>query len=82
VVVSPQRDWQGRFVFVIPLLAVAGSLAQKKKVPPSAGTLPTHGAPSAGLLVGAVLIMGSLAYFQALSVGPAIEHFAMTEART
>jgi potassium-transporting ATPase potassium-binding subunit len=67
----------GRFIYVIPLLAVAGSLAQKKRVPPSAGSVPTHSPQFVGLLVGVVLIMGGLAYFPAVSLGPVTEQVAM-----
>ncbi len=67
----------GRFLFVIPLLAVAGSLAQKKRLALSAGSIPTHSPQFVILLVGVVLIMGGLTYFPALSLGPAIEQVAM-----
>jgi potassium-transporting ATPase potassium-binding subunit len=67
----------GRFLYIIPLLAVAGSLAIKKKVPTSSGTLPTHGALFVGLLVGTVLIVGALTFFPVLSLGPLVEHFLM-----
>ena len=67
----------GRFVYAIPLLAVAGSLARKKRVPPSAGSVPTHSLQFVGLLVGVVLIMGGLTYFPALSLGPVAEQVAM-----
>ena len=67
----------GRFIYVIPLLAVAGSLAQKKRIAPSAGSVPTHSPQFVGLLVGVVLIMGGLAYFPALSLGPVTEQVAM-----
>jgi K+-transporting ATPase ATPase A chain len=69
--------FMGRFIYVIPLLAVAGSLAQKKRVPPSAGSVPTHSPQFVGLLVGVVLIMGGLAYFPAVSLGPVTEQVAM-----
>ena len=67
----------GRFIYVIPLLAVAGSLAQKKRLAPSAGSVPTHSPQFVGLLVGVVLIMGGLAYFPAVSLGPVTEQVAM-----
>jgi K+-transporting ATPase ATPase A chain len=67
----------GRFLFVIPLLAVAGSLAQKKLLAPSLGTFPTHSPLFVGLLVGVVLIIGGLTYFPAISLGPVVEHVAM-----
>jgi len=67
----------GRFLFLIPLLAAAGSLAAKKKIPSTAGTLPTHGPLFVGLLVGTVLIVGALTFFPALSLGPIVEHYLM-----
>ena len=67
----------GRFLMMIPLLAAAGSLAQKKLVPVSAGTFPTHGPLFVGLLVGVVVIVGALTFFPALSLGPIVEHFLM-----
>jgi K+-transporting ATPase ATPase A chain len=67
----------GRFVFVVPILAVAGSLAQKKLVAPSAGTFPTTGPLFVGLLVGVILIMGGLTFFPAIALGPVVEQVAM-----
>ena len=67
----------GRFIFVIPLLAVAGSLAQKKLVAPSAGTFPTQSPLFVGLLVGVIVIIGGLTYFPAVSLGPVVEQVAM-----
>ena len=67
----------GRFLMMIPLLAAAGSLAQKKMVPVSAGTFPTHGGLFVGWLVGVILIVGALTFFPALSLGPIVEHFLM-----
>ncbi|HEY1710742.1 MAG TPA: potassium-transporting ATPase subunit KdpA [Rhizomicrobium sp.] len=67
----------GRFLMIVPMLAVAGSLAAKKIVPPSEGTFPTHGGLFVGLLIGVILIVGGLTYFPALSLGPIAEHFAM-----
>ena len=67
----------GRFVFVIPLLAIAGSLAAKKVVAPSAGTFPTHGPLFVGLLVGVIVIIGGLTYFPAIALGPVVEQVAM-----
>jgi len=67
----------GRFAMIVPMMAVAGSLAAKKLVPPSAGTFPTTGTLWVGLLVGVILIMGGLTYFPALALGPVVEHFAM-----
>jgi len=71
----------GRFLLIVPLLAVAGSLAIKKKVPATSGTFPTHGALFAGLLVGTVVIVGALTFFPALSLGPIVEHFLLREGR-
>jgi K+-transporting ATPase ATPase A chain len=65
----------GRFLFLLPLLAVAGSLAAKKKIPATAGTFPTHGPLFVGLLVGTVIIVGALTFFPALSLGPIVEHY-------
>jgi potassium-transporting ATPase potassium-binding subunit len=67
----------GRFIFIIPLLAVAGSLAQKKLLAPSAGTFPTQSPLFVGLLVGVVLIIGGLTYFPAVALGPVVEQVAM-----
>ncbi len=66
--------WFGRFFMLLPLLAVAGSLVQKKQVPASSGTLPTHGPLFVSLLVGVVIIVGALTFFPALSLGPIVEH--------
>jgi potassium-transporting ATPase potassium-binding subunit len=63
-------------------LAVAGSLAHKKRVTPSAGSVPTHSPQFVGLLVGVVLIMGGLAYFPAVSLGPVTEQVAMNRGIT
>jgi K+-transporting ATPase ATPase A chain len=67
----------GRFLFLIPLLAAAGSLAAKKKIPSTTGTFPTHGPLFVGLLVGTVIIVGALTFFPALSLGPIVEHYLM-----
>ena len=71
----------GRFLFIIPALAVAGSLAAKKRVAESAGTLPTHGPLFVAVLVTAVIVVGALTFFPALSLGPIVEHFLMHEGR-
>jgi K+-transporting ATPase ATPase A chain len=71
----------GRFLFIIPSLAIAGSLAAKKMVPTSAGTLPTHGALFVGLLVATVIVVGALTFFPALSLGPIVEHFLMQQGK-
>jgi K+-transporting ATPase ATPase A chain len=67
----------GRFAFIVPMMAVAGSLAEKKIVPPSAGTFPTHTPLFVGLLCGVILIIGGLTFFPALALGPLVEHLAM-----
>jgi K+-transporting ATPase ATPase A chain len=67
----------GRFLMLLPLLAIAGSLAAKKQVPVSAGTFPTHGPLFVSLLVGVVVIVGALTYFPALSLGPIVEHLML-----
>jgi K+-transporting ATPase ATPase A chain len=67
----------GRFVFIVPMLAVAGALAAKKTVPTSAGTFPTHTPLFVTLLVAVVLILGGLTFFPALALGPIAEHVAM-----
>ncbi|MBV9250845.1 MAG: potassium-transporting ATPase subunit KdpA [Acetobacteraceae bacterium] len=67
----------GRFLVIVPMLAVAGSLVEKKIVPVSAGTFPTHSPLFVGLVVGVILITGGLIYFPAVSLGPVVEHFAM-----
>jgi K+-transporting ATPase ATPase A chain len=71
----------GRFIFVIPMLAVAGSLVQKKLLAPSAGTFPTYKPMFVGLLVGVILIMGGLTYFPAVSLGPVTEQVAMNQGK-
>ena len=68
----------GRFAFLIPVLAIAGSLAAKQKLAPSAGTFPTHGPLFIGLMIGVILILGGLQFLPALSLGPLAEHYAMT----
>ena len=71
----------GRFFFLIPLLAAAGSLAAKRKVPFTAGTLPTHGPLFVGLLVGTVILVGALTFFPALALGPIVEHYLMLDGK-
>ncbi len=72
----------GRFAYIVPVMAIAGALAAKKKVPVSPGTFPTHGPLFIGLLVGVILILGGLQYFPALALGPIVEHFLMHAGRT
>jgi K+-transporting ATPase ATPase A chain len=67
----------GRYWLVIPTLGIAGSLARKKRVPPGAGTLPTHTPLFVTLLIGVVIIVGALTFFPALALGPIVEHLAM-----
>jgi len=67
----------GRFWMIVPALAIAGSLAAKKSIPPSAGTFPTTGGLFVGLLVGVILIIGGLTFFPALALGPLVEHLAI-----
>jgi potassium-transporting ATPase potassium-binding subunit len=71
----------GRFAYVVPVLALAGSLAAKKKIPASAGTFPTDGPLFIGLLIGVVVILYLLQYFPALSLGPVVEHFLMLDGK-
>lgn len=66
----------GRFLMIVPMLAVAGSLAAKRSLPPSSGTFPTTGPLFVGLLIGVVLIMGGLTFFPALALGPVVDHLA------
>jgi K+-transporting ATPase ATPase A chain len=72
----------GRFVHGIPVMALAGSLAAKKRAAASAGTLPTDGSLFVGLLIGVIIIVGLLNYFPALALGPIIDHFQMLEGKT
>ncbi|WP_438751003.1 potassium-transporting ATPase subunit KdpA [Pararhizobium sp. O133] len=72
----------GRFLVIIPALAIAGSLVMKKTVPASAGTFPTHGPLFVGLLCGVILIVGGLTFFPALALGPIVEHLAMISGQT
>jgi K+-transporting ATPase ATPase A chain len=67
----------GRFLFIIPALAIAGSLASKKLIPVTSGTLPTNGSLFVVLVIGTCVIVGALTYFPALSLGPIVEHLQM-----
>jgi K+-transporting ATPase ATPase A chain len=71
----------GRFLFLIPILAAAGSLVGKKKAPFTSGTFPTHGPLFVGLLIGTVIIIAALTYFPAVSLGPIVEHYLMHSGR-
>jgi K+-transporting ATPase ATPase A chain len=72
----------GRFWMIIPAMAIAGSLAMKKSVPPSAGTFPTTGGLFVGLVAGVIVIVGGLTFFPALALGPIVEQLAMTAGTT
>jgi K+-transporting ATPase ATPase A chain len=69
----------GRFFMMVPVLALAGNLAKKKLVPPTGGSFPVSGPMFTVLLVGTVLIVGALTFFPALSLGPIVEHYLMTQ---
>jgi len=69
--------WLGRFAFIVPVLAIAGSLAGKKRIGATAGTLPTHGPLFVALLVGTVVLVGALTYVPALALGPVIEQLQL-----
>ncbi len=69
--------WVGRFFIIVPMLAIAGSLAAKKHVPASAGSFPTTGVLWVGLLVGIVLVLGGLTFLPSLALGPIADHLAM-----
>ena len=70
----------GRFGYVVPVLAMAGSIAAKPKLEPSTGTLPTHGPLFISLLIGVILVMGGLQFFPAQALGPIVEHFQVLDA--
>src|SRR5580765_6970163 len=72
----------GRFLMIVPMLAVAGSLARKKIVPPSPGTFPVTTPLFTALLVGVIIILGALTFFPALSLGPVLEHLLMNAGKT
>jgi K+-transporting ATPase ATPase A chain len=72
----------GRFFVIVPVLALAGSMVRKKKVPPHAGSFPVAGPTFLVLLVGTVLIVGALTFLPALALGPIVEHFIMTASNT
>jgi K+-transporting ATPase ATPase A chain len=69
--------WLGRFAFIVPVLAISGSLARKKRIEATAGTLPTHGPLFMALLIGTVVLVGALTYVPALALGPVIEHLQL-----
>jgi potassium-transporting ATPase potassium-binding subunit len=69
----------GRFLMIVPLLAIAGSMARKKIIPMSSGTFPSDTTTFAGLLIGVVIIVNVLTYFPALALGPIVEYYQMKE---
>ena len=69
--------WLGRFGVIVPVLAIAGSLAAKKRIPTTEGTLPTHGPLFVVLLIGTVLLVGLLNYVPTLALGPVVEHLML-----
>ncbi len=72
----------GRFAFIVPMMAIAGSLAQKTRIPASKGSFPTHGALFVTLLVCVILIVTGLEYFPSLALGPIVEHLLMLAGKT
>ncbi|HEY3108162.1 MAG TPA: potassium-transporting ATPase subunit KdpA [Chloroflexota bacterium] len=72
----------GRFLFIVPTMAIAGSMVRKQRLPPSLGTFPTHGPLWVGLLVGTIVIVGALTYFPALSLGPIVEQLILGGGKT
>jgi len=72
----------GRFAYIVPMLAIAGSLAAKTKIPASAGSFPTHGTMFVALLAGVILILGGLQYFPSLALTPIVEQFLMLAGKT
>jgi K+-transporting ATPase ATPase A chain len=72
--------WLGRFGVIVPVLALAGSLAAKKRIPAGSGTLPTHGPLFVALLIGTVLLVGLLNYVPSLALGPIVEHLMLWKA--
>jgi len=73
--------WLGRFVWIVPVLAIAGALASKKRLAETAGTLPTHGPLFVALLLGTIVLVGALTYVPALALGPVVEHLMMISAK-
>src|SRR5579875_1224268 len=86
---TPYYNWTlglamliGRFAFLIPIMAIGGSLVQKRAVPAGLGTFPTNGVMFVALLIGVILIVGALTYFPAYSLGPIVEHLLMLQGKT
>ena len=71
--------WVGRFFVIVPMLAIAGSLAAKKYTPETTGSFPTTGGLWVGLLIGVILIMGGLTFLPSLALGPIADHLAMID---
>jgi K+-transporting ATPase ATPase A chain len=71
----------GRFLMIVPILAMAGSLARKKIAPPSAGTFPVSGGTFVILVLGTILLVGALNFLPALTLGPIVEHFLMGQGK-
>ena len=71
----------GRFLMIVPILAMAGSLVKKKVAPPSSGTFPVSGGTFVALLIGTVLLIGALNFLPALTLGPVVEHFLMGQGK-
>jgi K+-transporting ATPase ATPase A chain len=74
--------WFGRFGVIVPVLAIAGSLARKKRLEVTAGTMPTHGLLFVSLLIGTIVLVGALTYVPALALGPVIEHLQLLGGRS
>jgi potassium-transporting ATPase potassium-binding subunit len=72
----------GRFLMIVPLLAIAGSMVRKQRVPVSLGTFPTYGPLWSGLLTGTILIVGALTYFPALALGPIVDQLLLNVGHT
>ena len=73
--------WFGRFGVIVPVLAMAGALAAKKRIATTSGTLPTHGPLFVTLLIGVVLLVGLLNYVPSLALGPIVEHLMLAAQR-
>jgi K+-transporting ATPase ATPase A chain len=71
----------GRFLMIVPIMAMAGSLARKTIAPPSSGTFPVSGGTFVALLIGTVLLIGALNFLPALTLGPVVEHFLMGQGK-
>ena len=71
----------GRFLMIVPIMAMAGSLVQKRIAPPSAGTFPVSGGTFVVLLLGTILLVGALNFLPVLALGPIVEHFLMLQGK-